>query len=58
MSDLARRDVFEKKLFLAVLETNKPILDICCGMQLMNVVLGGSTYQDIMTQRPTDVSTE
>lgn len=49
------RDAFEKKLLLAVLETDKPILAICRGMQLMNVVLGGSMYQDIMTQRPTDV---
>lgn len=31
-------------------ERNIPILGICYGMQLVNVSLGGSLYQDIQTQ--------
>ena len=31
-------------------EAKKPILAICRGMQLLNVALGGSLYQDIPTQ--------
>jgi putative glutamine amidotransferase len=34
----------------AALDAKKPIMAICRGEQLMNVVLGGSLYQDIPTQ--------
>src|SRR5690606_18112092 len=33
------------------IEARKPVLGICRGMQLMNVALGGSLYQDLPTQR-------
>lgn len=43
-----RRDSFEIALTRTVLETtNKPILGICRGMQIMNVAMGGSLYQDL-----------
>ncbi|MEK7059383.1 MAG: gamma-glutamyl-gamma-aminobutyrate hydrolase family protein [Patescibacteria group bacterium] len=42
-----RRDEQEIQLFKWALEDNKPVLGICRGMQLMNVALGGSLYQDI-----------
>jgi putative glutamine amidotransferase len=32
-----------------------PVLGICGGMQLMNVVRGGSLYQDLPSQKPSDV---
>jgi len=42
------RDEFETELTRAVLErTDKPLLAICRGIQLLNVVLGGNLYQDL-----------
>jgi putative glutamine amidotransferase len=44
----AERDAMEGALFsLAVLEQDKPALGICRGMQLFNVLLGGTLYQDL-----------
>ena len=45
----------ERKLFPLALETGKPMLGICRGIQLFNVMLGGSLYQDIPTECPSDV---
>lgn len=36
--------------------SGKPILGICLGMQVLNVALGGSLYQDIPTQIPSTVN--
>ena len=44
------RDRSDSLLARAALESGKRILGICRGEQLMNVVLGGSLYQDIPTQ--------
>lgn len=44
----ARTD-FEWALLEAALEQNVPVLGICGGMQLLNVVLGGTLVQDIGT---------
>jgi len=42
------RDQMEAYIFNeAVLNQNKPVLGICRGMQLFNVMLGGSLYQDL-----------
>ncbi len=41
------RDEFEEMLFRAVYSMKKPILGICRGMQVINVFMGGSLYQDI-----------
>lgn len=46
----AQRDKFEKELFLEALKSNIPVLGICRGLQVMNVALGGTLYQDINTQ--------
>ena len=44
------RDVSDLMLMRAALAAKKPIMAICRGEQLMNVVLGGSLYQDLPTQ--------
>lgn len=41
------RDRFEMALVHEAWRQNKPILGICRGMQLLNVVFGGSLYQDL-----------
>jgi len=45
------RDQMETYIFReAVLNQNKPALGICRGIQLFNVLLGGSLYQDILAE--------
>ncbi len=41
------RDLFELALAEAALDRQIPILGICRGIQLLNIVLGGSLYQDL-----------
>lgn len=43
----AHRDDLEMRLLRIFLETGKPILGICRGMQLINVALGGTLIQDL-----------
>lgn len=50
------RDASDLMLMRAALDAGKPVLAICRGEQLMNVVLGGSLYQDIPTQVDTMVA--
>ena len=45
-------DRMELDLVNAFLRAGKPILGICRGIQVLNVALGGTLYQDIPTQRP------
>lgn len=52
---ISQRDDMEKRLFPMVLQTGKPMLGICRGIQLFNVMLGGTLYQDIPTECPSDV---
>lgn len=42
-----QRDHFEEALIKEALKQKKPILAVCRGMQLLNVALGGSLYQDL-----------
>ena len=46
------RDRSDSLLARAALDSGKPVLAICRGEQLMNVILGGSLYQDIPSQLP------
>lgn len=41
------RDQMELKLLPHVMKQNKPILGICRGIQILNIALGGSIWQDI-----------
>ena len=47
-----RRDQLEIELLKQTLAAGKPFLGICRGLQLINVALGGSLYEDILDQRP------
>lgn len=47
------RDAFELGLYACVKATNKPILGICRGIQLLNVAEGGTLYQHIDGHRQT-----
>lgn len=44
------RDLAEIELIKLAVELQKPVLGICRGMQIMNVALGGTLYQDIPSQ--------
>jgi len=46
------RTQFELELITLALEGDLPILGICGGEQAINIALGGSLYQDILTQVP------
>ena len=45
------RDAFELALCREFLRLKKPILAICRGIQVLNVALGGTLYQDLKTER-------
>lgn len=48
----APRDTFDVLLIRTALRLGKPLLGICRGEQVINVVLGGTLYQDIPSQIP------
>lgn len=48
------RDRMETFLLQEVLAADKAALGICRGLQLMNAALGGTLYQDLPVQRPSD----
>ncbi len=45
-----KRDRLEKELFDAAYEKDIPLLGICRGIQLVNVAMGGTLYQDLPSQ--------
>lgn len=49
------RDRMELALIPLMLQQHKPILGICRGIQLLNVALGGTLYQDLDLQHPSMV---
>lgn len=50
-----KRDAFEQRLFAQALEQDKPMLGICRGIQFFNACLGGTLYQDLPTEHPSEV---
>ena len=49
------RDTLEQELLNRALEQDKPILGICRGLQILNVTLGGTLYQDLPTEHPSEI---
>ena len=47
------RDTIELAFFERAIQTDKPMIAICRGIQLINVGLGGTLYQDIPSQTQT-----
>jgi putative glutamine amidotransferase len=52
------RTLFERALLEGALRRDLPVLGVCGGMQLINVALGGSLWQDIATDVPTAITHE
>jgi len=50
------RDSMESKLLTMLIDLNKPVFGICRGIQILNVLLGGSLYQDINTQFQSNIN--
>jgi putative glutamine amidotransferase len=46
------RDREELALYAQVLNEGKPFLGICRGIQVLNVAMGGTLYEDILDQHP------
>jgi len=49
------RDTFEMDLVEQALERGVPVLGICRGLQVLNVALGGTLYQDLPSQMHPDL---
>jgi putative glutamine amidotransferase len=50
------RDALELGVIQSALDRRRPILAICRGIQVLNVALGGSLYQDVVTEPGTEVT--
>ena len=51
---LPERDAFEMALVEHVLDRGVPVFGICRGLQVLNVALGGTLYQDLPSQYSSD----
>ena len=50
------RDTYDLTLFKLASDRNIPTLGICRGLQLINVGMGGTLYQDLPSQKPSDIN--
>ena len=50
-----KRDEMEGMVLSLCMEEDKPILGICRGIQFINVAMGGTLYQDLPLQHPSEV---
>jgi putative glutamine amidotransferase len=55
VSSNRKRDEMELILLGKAIESDKPVLGICRGIQFINAALGGTLYQDIPKQYPSGV---
>ena len=51
-----KRDLMETIVLKEAIADDKPVLGICRGIQFINAALGGKLYQDIPTQRPSEIN--
>lgn len=51
-----KRDEMEIYILKKAIDADKPILGICRGIQLINVALGGTLYQDLPSQHPSETT--
>lgn len=49
------RDAMEWALLEGAREAQVPVWGVCRGLQVLNVFLGGSLWQDLPSQHPTDI---
>jgi len=49
------RDKMETLLLSKALQADKAVLGICRGLQFINVFLGGTLWQDLPTQHPSEI---
>ena len=50
------RDTMESVLLRLLREADKPVFGICRGLQVLNAHLGGTLYQDLNAEHPSDVN--
>ena len=56
ISSCEKRDRMETIVLSIALESNKPALGICRGIQFINAALGGTLYQDLPLQHPSGIN--
>ena len=56
VSSCEKRDTMESVILKAAMCDDKPVLGICRGIQFINVMLGGSLYQDLPLQHPSEIN--
>ena len=50
------RDAMESVLLRLLWGADKPVFGICRGLQILNAHLGGTLYQDLLSEHPSDVN--
>ncbi len=56
VSACEKRDALEAGILKMAMRADKPVLGICRGIQLINVMLGGTLYQDLPSQHPSETN--